>query len=163
MRDIPGYEGLYMITRDGRVWSYPREWICGSSWTKKSHNGMWLSSRSQLRYHLCNGKDQKILKVAALVAKTYLPEQKKGDKLSFKDGDKANCHINNLEWTKGSREQYRYHRKKISQYTKDGKYIKTFPSIITAAKILSLDDSSISNCLNGKHKTAGNFIWRYAD
>ena len=24
MKDIPGYEGAYAVTEEGRVWSYPR-------------------------------------------------------------------------------------------------------------------------------------------
>ena len=34
MKDIKGYEGLYAITRDGRIWSYPKP--CSST------NGIWL-------------------------------------------------------------------------------------------------------------------------
>lgn len=41
MKDIPGYEGKYSITRDGRVWSHPRVDAKGA--TRK---GKWLKSAS---------------------------------------------------------------------------------------------------------------------
>lgn len=56
MRDIPGYEGLYAITRGGRVWSYPRSWINGNgAWQR--HNGKWLvhslnSENKRIYFHL---------------------------------------------------------------------------------------------------------------
>ncbi len=36
LRPIPGYEGIYGVTRDGRVWSYPKAPAHG-----RKHAGMW--------------------------------------------------------------------------------------------------------------------------
>lgn len=52
--------------------------------------------------------------------------------------------------------------RKVEQYTKDGIYIKSFPSISDAARENCCDVSNISKVLRGKIKTAYGFIWRYA-
>lgn len=50
-------------------------------------------------------------------------------------------------------------KKEISQYTIEGKFIRTWPSVSDAERALGLN--SISNCLLGKTKYAGNFQWKY--
>lgn len=42
MKDIPGYEGLYAITEDGRVWSYRKNRWVKSSANKKGYVGIGL-------------------------------------------------------------------------------------------------------------------------
>ena len=44
MKDIKGYEGLYAITEDGKVWSYAKRW----------HKGQFLFVK------VCNGKYPKV-------------------------------------------------------------------------------------------------------
>ena len=50
-------------------------------------------------------------------------------------------------------------RKKVSQYTLDGKFIKTFDSIIDAKNKTGI--YHISSCCVGKRKQAGGFIWKH--
>ena len=52
--------------------------------------------------------------------------------------------------------------KPIIQYTQTGTFIQLYDSIIDAATINNIDQSSITKCCKGKQKTAGGFIWRYA-
>ena len=52
--------------------------------------------------------------------------------------------------------------KQIIQYTKDGIFVRTYNSIISAAKDTNIDQSSITKCCRDKVKSAGGFIWRYA-
>ena len=51
-------------------------------------------------------------------------------------------------------------KKRIVQYSLDGKYIKQYPSISSAAKELKKRPQLISNCINGKYKTAYGYIWK---
>lgn len=54
-------------------------------------------------------------------------------------------------------------KKKVNQYTIDGKFIKTFNSMDEASKEYDVTRQNIyANC-SGKRKTACGFIWRYAD
>ena len=53
----------------------------------------------------------------------------------------------------------------VAQYTKDGTHIGTYQSLKDASAATGINVSTI--CLvcknDGKHKTAGGFIWKYAD
>lgn len=52
-------------------------------------------------------------------------------------------------------------KKKIIQYTVDGKFIKKWNSITEASEHYNCHISNISNNLINKNKTACGFIWRY--
>ena len=52
--------------------------------------------------------------------------------------------------------------KKVIQLSKDGEFIKEFPSMKEAEREIGLDARHISDCCRGKQKTAGKSIWRYA-
>ena len=53
------------------------------------------------------------------------------------------------------------HGRPVAQYTKDGKLVKVHPSIVSAGKETWLEPSCICNCLRGRIKTAGGFVWEY--
>lgn len=49
----------------------------------------------------------------------------------------------------------------VVQYSIDGKFIKSWPSI-ASAKREGYDSSGISMCCSGKRKSANGYVWRYA-
>ena len=51
---------------------------------------------------------------------------------------------------------------KVSQFDKDGKFIKQFDSMSEAAKELGLHMNSISRCVNGELKSTGGFVFKEA-
>lgn len=105
MQDIKSYEGLYAITKDGRVWSHGK----GIS---TNQFGLFLAQADDSRgYKIVNLTDkqgnQKVRKVHQLVALTYVPISedllayiKSGGKVvvNHKDGNKHNNVFSNLEW-----------------------------------------------------------------
>ena len=50
----------------------------------------------------------------------------------------------------------------ILQFTKDGTLIKEWPSACEAERQLGIASSNICACLNGRYKSSGGFVWRYA-
>ncbi len=52
-------------------------------------------------------------------------------------------------------------RRKVSQFTLDGTYLKTFESISLAAKEINGATTNISKCCIGKRKSVGGYIWKY--
>lgn len=50
----------------------------------------------------------------------------------------------------------------ILQFSKDGTLIKEWPSVREAGRQLGIACSSICDCLKGRYKSAGGFVWRYA-
>ena len=54
--------------------------------------------------------------------------------------------------------------KKVAQYDKKTfELIKVWNSIIDVERELGIDPSSISRCCKGKYKSAGGFVWKYAE
>ena len=53
--------------------------------------------------------------------------------------------------------------KSILQYTKDGKFIKEWIGTREVERYLGIAHSNIIQCCQGNRKTAGGFVWRYAD
>ena len=53
--------------------------------------------------------------------------------------------------------------KKVIQYTKSGEFIREWQSAYEAMRELGIAQSGICNCCNGKLKSAGGYVWRYAD
>ena len=51
--------------------------------------------------------------------------------------------------------------KEVTQYKKDGTFVKTYASTAEAARTLNSSPSHIAECCNGKRKTAYGYIWKY--
>jgi HNH endonuclease/NUMOD4 motif len=110
-RDIPGYEGLYAASADGRIWSYPREWISGDGGTiTLRHPGLWLkpdASDEYLRVTLNKDGNTRRFLVHRLVAMAWLPNPLNLPEVNHDDGIKRNNAKGNLEWcTKSFNEKH---------------------------------------------------------
>lgn len=85
------------------------------------------------------------------------------------DGDKTNNSLDNLRLiTLSENVKAAYYetktnsnRKTIDQFSKEGKYIATYPSAREAARILNLDSSTIIKVCRGKNKSHGGYIFKY--
>lgn len=53
--------------------------------------------------------------------------------------------------------------KRVMQYSKDGELIKIWDCIKDAERNLSINSSHISSCCRKKRKSAGGYVWKYAD
>lgn len=110
--------------------------------------------------------------VHLLVFKTFYPDINipDGYVIDHIDGNKSNNNYQNLRCvslrenslsafydTKTNKSI-----KVINQYDLNGNFIATYPSIREAARILSLDSSSITKACKGKVKTCGGFKFSYA-
>lgn len=65
-----------------------------------------------------------------------------------------------LEWC-----NYRdnVNRRSVSQYLKDGTYVDTYESMTEASLETGVHQNGIAMCCRDEIKTAGNFLWRYAE
>ncbi len=94
---------------------------------------------------------------AALKGKKYSPETKaklSAVKKGIKRGPQSPEHI-------AKRSAARL--KPISQYTKDGTWIRDWNGLTEAAETLGIDRGHISGCARGRRKSAGGFIWKYPE
>jgi hypothetical protein len=94
MRDIPGFEGRYLATRDGQIWSVKRRKFRAQS----------LQSTGYFTITLRCPVTKKTLTKAVhrLVAATWISNPTGLPQINHKDGNKQNNAIENLEWCTGS-------------------------------------------------------------
>jgi hypothetical protein len=95
--EIQGYEGLYSVTPDGRVWSHPK----GTN----TKNGRWLSLDNSGRYPvvgLTKDGSTKRHSVHRLVAKAYVPNPDSLPQVNHINGNRTDNRAENLEWATAS-------------------------------------------------------------
>lgn len=146
----------YLIHRNGRIYNSRRK--------------LFMKPRIDKGYASIIINDKNVA-IHRLVATQFIPNPENKEIVNHKDGDKLNNCVENLEWV--TRSENNLHAYKtglnpttsVHQYSLDGKYIKTFPSIANAGKEINLNHSQlsdISKCCKGKNKYAHGYIWRFA-
>ena len=173
-KDVMGYEGLYKISKSGRVvsfWHKKPRYIKAKSFSNR--NSGYL-----LEYQL-RGRDRKNRYRMAhmLVAEHFIPNPLGYKHVMHIDGNPKNNNVDNLRWTERSvkhcvkkSESYKEFEGKhnlmttqeVEQYYTDGTYINTFKSIAEAAAKTKYSCSSIKEVLNGKKSSIGGYVWKYS-
>lgn len=166
-KNIDGFEGHYQVSNLGRVKSLK----FGKEKILKPHafNGGYL------RVDLCMNGEKKPDIVHRLVARAFIPNPKNLPEVNHRDEDKSNNCVENLEWV-SSGENINFgtrnlrvaeklsngiRSKKVLQFTKDGTFVREWPSIHEVERQLGFDDGHICGCCKGKRQSAYNYIWRY--
>lgn len=91
MIDIKGYEGIYKISKDGKVWSNLSNRYIGSN-VKNAYAIVDLRKDCK----------QNIKTVHRLVAEHFIPNPRNLREVNHKDGNKHNNDVSNLEWVSSS-------------------------------------------------------------
>lgn len=152
----------YKITEEGFVISYKNK-IPKVLKPYKDRDGYY-------RVQITENKKRKKLLIHRLVALQYIPNLENKPEVNHINGIKTDNRVENLEWV--TRSENAKHAvahnlckqpKRVNQYTINGDFIKQWNSIKEAKQVLGLKNAHISQVCQGQRKTAGNFVWRYAD
>lgn len=170
-KDVVGFENLYKISNYGRLKS-----LC-------SNNNSKAYNKDKIRKVFPNGKNYLSCliyknftkynrRIHRMVAQAFIPNPNNFPQVNHIDGNKWNNKIDNLEWCTNSENQIHVYKnnlekpglkRTVKQYDLNGNYIQTFEYISDATKKLNINCSSIISVCKGKRKTAGGYIWKYAD
>lgn len=181
-KDIKEFEGCYQVSNLGRVRSLTRK--------VKTFNGVRTSKGQILKpittkngyLRICFKSHQQnyYYSIHRLVAEAFIPNPNNFPIVNHKDNNSLNNNANNLEWcTQSYNVKYSYtngnakptsgcfkkgiipyNLRKVSQYDKEGNFIKTYNSVKLAAKSIRRSPASIFNCLAGRTKYSGGYIWK---
>lgn len=159
MKDIPGFEGKYAVTRDGQVWSY---WANGY---------IYIADNGQGYLFVTLSKDGKYYRrrVHRLVAEAFIPKPDywtPGMKLDVghRDDNPKNNHYTNLYWCTRREnldtDHFREAQKnKIFSRVRCVETGEIFPSIKAAGEAIGKHQYGINLCLLGKQQTCGGYHW----
>lgn len=182
-KDIPGYEGIYEVSNQGRVRSLDRIDFGG-----RRLKGRMLSIctvRGYQKVGLNYARKNKQCSVHRLVAMAFIPNPNNHPVINHKDENPSNNNVNNLEWCtikynnaygtrmerfsvsqsralKG-RTNMAYCSKPVHQLSLSGEKLNTFPSLSEAARHLNARESHISQACNGKRPNAYGYNWKFAE
>lgn len=153
LRDIPGFEGLYATTKDGRIWSHR---------TQKFLSTCGVPDNYQV-VNLSKNKKSKTYFVHRLVAMAWIPNPDNLPLVNHIDEHKDHNWSENLEWCTC---KYNHDYSAVSKSRSVPVYCieleKAFDSIHQAARELGISAANLSACL--KHNTpmtCGGYHWKY--
>ena len=165
-KDVEGYEGLYKVSNLGRIFGIKR-------------NGVLKPGKGRYDFVvLCKNGVRHEISVHRLVAKAFCPNPHNKPEVNHINEIAEDNRASNLEWCtrlenirhgtgieRHAEAQLNCKRrsKRIAQYTIDGEYIKTFPSIREMYRQTGFDRSAVCKCASGNHRYshAYGYLWRY--
>ena len=175
-KDIKGYEGLYQVSNLGQIRSLDRY-----KYTKGRYGRMKAKIKGRLLKPCLNhdgykeivlSKDgkSKMYRLHRIVAETFIDNFDNKNQVNHKNGNKLDNKAQNLEWVT-CKENINHAlinnlikcEKSVNQYDLKMNFIKKWRSISEAKRQLKIKDSNIIRVCNNKSKTAGGYIWKYAD
>lgn len=145
--DISGYEGLYAVSKNGEILSYPNSKHIDFKILKP----YFMHGYGHVR--LFNSKKiQKIFKVHRLVANAFIPNPQKKLEINHKNHIRNDNRIENLEWCTRSENTAHTHFKKFGSLKHGSKYRgvvkfnnRWYPSITFNSKRIYLGGYSTEN------------------
>ena len=152
MKPIVGWEGLYEITEDGKVYSLKRNIFLKPRLSMDGYN----------RVCLCNDKFRREYRVARLVAEAFLEKPVDKTQVNHKDYNRQNDTMDNLEWVTDYENTY-YSFKEDRFLIPETYKVYTFTNVYNG-KAFSI--IGINNVAKQFHCTAKNFkaiICKYAN
>lgn len=177
-RPIKGYESEYMISSLGRVKSLERQFVRQNMTIGKVKTRILkpnLTGSGTKRYFavlLHKDGERESVKIHRCVALTFLPNKEGFPCINHKNEDKTDNRVDNLEWCtysynntynglkSRSRHKLIYDNRlshQVSQYSNEGVYITTFPSIAEASRQTGYDHHAIR--LSCKMNQNGLILW----
>lgn len=167
-KPIKGYEGFYEVSDLGRIKGLRKNTILRGIPRRHGYLSVFLYK---------DGVPRKHESIHRIVAEAFCEKPNNKCEVNHINEDKTDNRACNLEWithkanTNHGTAQKRRIEKQINgirstpveQYTLDGQYIKTYPSIGQVFRETGFKQGNVHRAMNGKYRQAYGYKWRYAD
>lgn len=158
-RYIDGYEGRYMVSNMGRIWSVHRQQLRKPVVKRDGRLEVSFITNNKPKHFLIN----------RLVALAFVEGYAPGLVVNHINEDVTDNRAVNLEWCNqdynlhfGTRTERmaRHFMKPILQCSKSGEVLAEFPSLKAAAEYVGVSPGSISDAITGRSYTSAGYEWR---
>ena len=177
-KDIEGFEGLYQVSNLGNVKSLRYRGVTG--WEKNLVPK--INNSGRLWVELLKDGTRKCFLIHRLVGFAFIPNPLNLPQINHMDENPKNNCVDNLEWctqeynikyfmerhpshTSNRKSTGRYNRKlekPVNQIDREGNIVKQWADARTVVNEMGFNQWSITQCCDGKRKTAYGFRWQYA-
>lgn len=184
-KDIPGYEGWYMVSNYGRIKSVERSTIqkrvCDKAIRLRTYKSCIIKASNYGSYLICHLKKNgtsKVVKYHRIVCSVFNENPNNLPQINHKNEIKTDNRAENLEWCTplynrnyGTAQQRLVEKLKnnpyvsrpVYKYSINGVFIEKYPSIIEAYRRTGVKPSNITSvCNGGRSATAGGYIWSFS-
>ena len=162
VKPVPGYEGLYSVSDDGRVFSHVRNRELKPKIDRYGYKAVTLFKDGKSHYTT----------IHRIVAKTFLPNPLTKRCVNHINEIKTDNRVENLEWvtvkendnhgTRNIRMADSKSKKPVIQILPDGT-TRCFKGVKDAWRQTGINRSNIAECCKGRKRTAGQSKWRYVN
>ena len=162
IKPVPGYEGLYSVSDDGRVFSHVRNRELKPKTDRYGYKAVTLF-KDGTRYYTT---------VHRIVAKAFIPNPLSKQCVNHINEIKTDNRVENLEWvtieendnhgTRNIRMSNSKCKKPVAQTLPNGT-VRYFKGVKDASRQTGKSHSSIAAWCQGKIKSAESSNWRYAN
>lgn len=169
-KPIEKYEGLYLVSDTGKVFSVRNNRLLKLSLNNAGYYGVEFNIRGKVKKEF----------VHRLVAEAFLPNPNNYPVVNHKDENPKNNNVSNLEWCthkyntnygtciQRMTENRTYHSgednvksKAVYQFDLEGNFIARFGGVREASRQLDISSKSISKCCTGVLKQYNGFVFQY--
>ena len=171
-KDIKGFEGLYAVSNLGNVKRHTTEAKNGTgNYYRKEHLlKQRKNNKGYFSVDLYKNNVRHQCLVHRLVAEQFIGNPNNYPCVNHKDENNANNSADNLEWcTQKYNMNYgtcperigKANSKSVIQLDKEGNFVGKYISISCAERMTKISQGNIGDCLHGRRKTAGGYLWQY--
>lgn len=155
MKDIPGYEGRYMATTDGRIYSALSKIYMATQADKDGYLRIGLyDAQGKFKRH----------GVHRLIALTFIDNPEDKPTVNHLNEIKDDNRVENLAWA--TQKEQNAHGTRMSRIYKAVRCVETGVVYESAAKAAEATDcyaTNIIKCCRGKSRTHHGYHWEYAN
>lgn len=165
-KDIVGFEGLYQVSRCGRVRSMDRVVSVkryGKIYQKRLKGAIKAECNDDAGYATVNLSGKR-LRVHRLVAITWLGPPKPGQEVCHGPNGRSDNSVDNIRWGSQTDNRNDHYAEGVGNIKRvirsDG---KEYPSITAAADDIGRAKQSIQMVCAGKRDSCGGYGWKYVN